>query len=114
MVGRHRRELVRARAALLGRRGARKPAWSAYRFPVHVRRPGGRLRVWGLPRPAADRSRPRVTVEFRRSGTTRWRRIARLRGDGRKGYVNASLRRPGDGRLRLRWKGLTSRSVPVR
>lgn len=98
--------------------GARKPAWSAYRFPIWVPRPtvprGRRLTVWGLPRPAANGSRPKVRVEFRRSGTRRWRRIATVRGDAHAGYVNASLRAPGTGRVRLRWSALTSRSVPVR
>jgi hypothetical protein len=98
--------------------GARKAAWSAYRFPIHIARPtvrrGQRLRVWGLPRPAADGSRPRVRVEFRRAGTKRWRRLRTVRGDAGKGYVSASLRAPGTGRVRLRWSGLVSRSVPVR
>jgi hypothetical protein len=99
-------------------RGARKPAWNAYRFPIHLARTtiprGQRLRVWGLPRPARDGSRPRVRVEFRRTGSTRWRRLGTVRGDRRKGYVTASLRAPGQGRVRLRWNGLVSRSVPVR
>jgi hypothetical protein len=98
--------------------GARKEAWAAYRFPIHVARPtlrrGQRLSVWGLPRPAADGSRPRVQVEFRRSGTRRWRRIGTVRGDRVKGYVSASLRAPGTGLVRLRWNRLTSRSVQVR
>lgn len=98
--------------------GARKQAWSAYRFPIHVNRPSirsnQRLAVWGLPRPAADRSRPRVRVEFRRTGAATWRRLATVRGDARKGYVTASLRAPGTGRVRLRWGELVSRSVAVR
>ena len=99
-------------------RGARKVAWSAYRFPIHIARPavpaGQRLRVWGVPRPARNGSRPRVRIEFRPRGQTRWRRLRTVRGDRAKGYVNASLRAPGTGRVRLRWRGLVSRSVPVR
>ena len=98
--------------------GARKQAWAAYRFPIHVRKPsvqrGRRLSIWGLPRPAADGSRPRVRVEFRRNGTTTWRKLMSVRGDARKGYVTASPRAPGTGRVRLRWAGLTSRSVAVK
>jgi hypothetical protein len=99
-------------------RGARKAAWSAYRFPIHIARPtvpaGRRLRVWGLPRPARNGSRPRVRIEFRPRGQARWRRLRTVRGDRGKGYVSASLRAPGTGRVRLRWNGLVSRSVPVR
>ena len=98
--------------------GAPKPAYAAYRFPIHVARPslrrGQRLRVWGLPRPAANGSRPVVEVQFRRRGTKRWRRIGRVTGDPSAGYVNASLRAPGTGAVRLAWNGLTSRSVNVR
>jgi hypothetical protein len=98
--------------------GARKEAWGAYRFPIHLNRQsiprGKRFTVWGLPRPAADGSRPRVRVEFRRTGAKSWRKLVSVRGDAQKGYVSASLRAPGTGRVRLRWAQLTSRSVAVK
>jgi hypothetical protein len=102
-------------SGLLTQAGQRKPAWAAYRFPVHVvRRSRGRITVWGIPRPAPDGSRPRVQVQFRRRGARRWRRVRTLTGDRTEGYVNGTLRAPGTGALRLAWNGLLSRSVQVR
>jgi hypothetical protein len=97
--------------------GRAKPALRAYGFPVHVPSPrvrrGQRIRVWGGPKGAPAGTRPAVQIQFRRQGTKRWRRIATRRADAR-GTVNATLRAPGTGALRLAWNGRTSRSVPVR
>jgi hypothetical protein len=98
--------------------GRAKPAYAAYRFPIHLPRRtfrrGQQMTVWGIPRAAPPRSRPSVQIQFRRAGTKRWRRIATRRGDATRGYLNVRLRAPGTGAVRLAWNGQTSRAVPIR
>jgi hypothetical protein len=94
--------------------GRAKPAHRGYRFPIHVVTRGRRMTVWGLARPAPPDSRPRYAIEFRRRGSRRWRRLAVRRGLGGPGYVEARLRIPASGAVRLRWERLTSRAVAVR
>ena len=91
--------------------GRAKPSLRGYRFPIHVA-PGrrGRVRVFGLARPAAGDARPRYAIEVRRGG--RWRRVATRRGRAGAGYLDARLRVRGE-RIRLRWERLTSRAVAV-
>ena len=97
--------------------GRRKPAYGAYRRPIHVvdrrLRRGQALTVWGLDRTVADGSRPRAQVQFRRRGSSRWRTVATARGDAGKGYVLRRLRAPGIGAVRLLWSGRASRPVTV-
>jgi hypothetical protein len=93
--------------------GKAKPSLRGYRFPIDVTRRGSRLTVWGLARPAAPGSRPQYAIEFRRRGSTRWRRIATARGGAGAGYVTKRLRAPGRGAVRLRWERLTSRAAAV-
>lgn len=98
--------------------GRRKPAYRAYRLPIHVpdrslhRRQ--RMTVWGLDRAAPDGARPTAQVQFRARGSKRWRRVATVRGEGVKGYVHRRVRAPGTGLVRLRWDRGTSRAVSVR
>jgi len=98
--------------------GARKPAYAAYRRPIHVPdralRRGQRMTVWGLDRAAADGARPLARIQFRRSGARRWRTIASVRGDARKGYAVRRLRAPGTGAVRLLWSSGASRAVAIR
>jgi hypothetical protein len=94
--------------------GKAKPALRGYRFPIHVARRGGRITVFGLARPAPNGSRPSYAIEFRRRGSSRWRRIATARGAAGAGYAAKTLRAPGAGAVRLRWERLTSRAVAVR
>lgn len=98
--------------------GRAKPAYRSYRLPVwipdrRVRR-GGRLRVWGLVRPAANGASPKVRIQFRRRGAKRWRTIATRQGSAARGYLYDSVTMPGTGRVRLRWGKVTSRAVGVR
>jgi hypothetical protein len=99
------------------RDGRAKPAYRAYQVPIHLPttrlRRGQRLRVWGGARAAETGTRPAIQVQFRRSGTKRWRRLVTLRGDRTRGYVNTTIRNPGAGSVRLSWNGRTSRTVAV-
>ena len=98
--------------------GRRKPAYAAYRRPIHVPdrslRRGQRLTVWGLDRAADDGARPVAQIQFRRSGSRRWRRIGSVRGDAGKGYAIRRLGAPGTGAVRLVWNGRASRAVTIR
>ena len=96
--------------------GSLKPAYAAYRIPLFVPvrtvRRGKRIRVWGAARPGGGGSQ--VDVEFRRKGSGDWRRVTTLTSRSSRGYVDAFLRAPGTGSLRLRFGGDVSREVAVK
>jgi hypothetical protein len=103
--------------------GKPKPSFAAYKLPVHLPRAsvrrGRTLRVWGLVRPARRiGKRQRVVVELRVGGRTRTLRTLTTR-PGR-GLVDARVRIPASGSLRLRWRDprsgrtVRSRAVDVR
>ncbi len=99
--------------------GAPKPALAEYRVPIYVapRRPRGRVvRVFGAFRPAADAAVP-ARIEFRGRGG--WRVLRRVSARAPRAYVNARVRVPGRGRVRLTYlapgatERVASRSVAV-
>ena len=107
---------------LITQDGVRKPSFAAYRLPIHVTpstvRKGGRVRVWGLVRPAATGTRARVHVQLRRRGSRAFRRVASVRTNAR-GFVDTRLRLRSSGHLRLTWRSpsgavLASRAAAVR
>jgi hypothetical protein len=104
--------------------GKRKPAYASYRLPVYlparaVRR-NRRLRVWGFVRLAPYGAAETVQVQLRRQHGRAFRTIATVPTDGRRGYVDARVRIPASGSLRLAWtrpgarQVIYSRSVGVR
>jgi hypothetical protein len=99
--------------------GSAKPAQAAYAFPLFLPAPnvrrGGRLHVWGLLRVAPNGQSHRVDVLFRARGAKgRFRRIARLRTQAARGYVDARVRVSGSGSIRLRWGAVRSRVAAFR
>ena len=97
--------------------GRKKPSYNSYRLPIwlprrHASR-GTRIRVWGLARTAANGSAPAIDIQFRRRGSRTWRRLATGRGSTDRGYLYSRIRMPGNGAIRLRSGGLSSRSVSV-
>jgi hypothetical protein len=101
--------------------GGPKPALAEYRVPVYVapQRPRGRtVRVFGAFRPAADDAQVPARIEFRSRGG--WRVLRELFARGPRAYVNARVRVPGRGRVRLSYlppgagERVASRSVLVR
>lgn len=96
--------------------GTDKPALSAYRLPIFLPartfRRGASVRVWGLVRAASGAQS--VTLEFRRAGRKGFARIATLRSDAARGYVDRRVRLPATGSVRLRWRDERSRAVSVR
>lgn len=86
--------------------GKRKPSFTAYQLVVHlpttrVRR-GGRLRVWGLVRPASRLGVQRVAVQLRR-GRGGFRTVKTVRTRSGRGVVDLRVRIPATGAVRLRW-----------
>jgi hypothetical protein len=89
--------------------GHKKPAFNAYRFPIHlprraVRR-GRTVRVWGLVRTAPNGQAQQVTVQFKRNGRGRkLRTIAVRQTEPTHGYLDTRVRVPGSGLIRLVWQ----------
>jgi hypothetical protein len=102
---------------LLFRNGKEKPAYQGYKLPIFLPdrriRAGARVRVWGLIRPATNGSAPEVKIQFRRTGSKRYRTLATRQASEARGYLYEKLRIPGSGRVRLAWDGQVSRSVMV-
>jgi hypothetical protein len=98
--------------------GGAKPAQAAYRFPLFLPAPrvprGGRLHVWGLLRAAPNGQPHNVDVLFRASGARRYQRIARVRTQAARGYVDARIRVRRSGLIRLRWAAVRSRAAAFR
>ncbi len=101
----------------------RKPAYYAYRLPIHIRnravRRGRRMAVWGFIRPGRNGVRQRVRIELRQDGRRRWRRLASVLTEPRRGYLEARVRPRRSGLVRLAWRSpggrvLHSRAVHIR
>jgi hypothetical protein len=109
---------VTFQSGLLTLKGDVKPSYAAFRLPVFLPVTSfegrERVRVWGLIRPAANGTTQRATVEFRSRSAKTWRRVRTLTAEKGRGYVDARVRLPGTGRVRLRWGDVTSRNVNVR
>jgi hypothetical protein len=96
--------------------GKKKPAYDAYTLPIHLPQTtqarGGRLRVWGLVRPARRlRSSQRVAIQLRANGRLRTLRTVRTRRAS--GVLDVRLRIPARGSLRLVWHRPGGKSVVV-
>jgi hypothetical protein len=99
--------------------GSAKPARAAYALPLCLPSPtirrGRRLHVWGLLRAAPNGRAHRVDVLFRARGSRgRFHRIAWLRSQAARGYVNGHVRVRRSGSIRLRWGGVRSRAAAFR
>jgi hypothetical protein len=88
--------------------GRAKPALAAYRLPLWV---SGR-NVWGRVRPASRVGAQTARIQWRAVGGRSWRTLAGVRTDA-SGFVQARVRAPRRGVLRLLWRHFTSRSAPV-
>ena len=109
--------------------GRPKPALGAYRLPIflpglegptRVAPPGIAVEVWGMLRPAPDRTTQRASVQWAPAGSGVFRVLARTITRDPSGLVDVTVRLPGSGRVRLAWtppgrgaSPLFSRLVPV-
>jgi hypothetical protein len=101
--------------------GSRKPAYTAYVTPIYVKqqavRRGRSVSVFGLLRGAKAGSTPKADVQFRAKGRKKWRALRTVRVSGLRHYLNAKVRVPSTGHLRLRWhngtRPVASRAVAI-
>jgi hypothetical protein len=85
-------------------RGRLKPAFGAYRVPIHVPRTfssSGRFRVWGLLRPGRRAGVRAAAVQFRALGSGGYATIATATASGPRGYVDRTVRVSQSGLIRL-------------
>jgi hypothetical protein len=101
--------------------GKRKPSYNAYITPLFVKQPrvgrGRPIGLFGLLRAAADGSAPRVALQWRPPGATRWRTRRTIRVAGPGHVFDARMTVPRSGFVRLRWvkgaKAFASRAARV-
>jgi hypothetical protein len=87
--------------------GTRKPAYRAFPNPLAVERYGPTDVLWGLIRPQAGVTE--VTIEVRRKGQRRWRRLKRLNTTTRGVYGLRATHREGQA-YRVRWTSTAGKS----
>lgn len=101
--------------------GKRKPGYAAYATPIYLTtrsvRRGRTTGVFGLLRGAKPGAVVAAQIQFRGKGRKKWRTLRTVNATGERNYLNARVRPPGNGSLRLRWvngsKALASRAAPV-
>lgn len=100
--------------------GRPKPAYSTYQMPIWIPttriRPGAKLQVWGQLRPATQLGPQLASIQWR-SARGQYASFAHVL-TNRRGYLNARLRPPGTGQIRIAWHPahgalLVSRSVSI-
>ena len=101
--------------------GKRKLSYTAYVTPIFVKqrtiRRGRSVGVFGLVRGAKAGTRPPVQMQWRPRGRKGWRTRRTVRVGGLRHYLNAQVRVPSSGHLRLRWRNgsrtVVSRSAAI-
>jgi hypothetical protein len=100
--------------------GSRKPSYKAYVTPFYVKqravRRGGSVGVFGILRGAKDGTTPSAQVQWRPSGSKRWRTLKTVKAAGVRHFLNTKVRVPASGKLRLRWidgRPTVSRSAAI-
>jgi hypothetical protein len=95
-------------SGLVTREGRRKDAFTSYQrsFDITPRlsRRGGRLRVFGQLRPAANGTALTATVEFRRRGSRSFKAVRTVTTRSPRNYLVAHVRARGSGFWRLAWR----------
>jgi hypothetical protein len=94
--------------------GRRKPAYRAFPNPLAVERYGATDVLWGLIRPQTGVTE--VTIEARRAGSSRWRRLRTLKTTTRGVYGLRATHRKGQA-YRVRWRSAAGRAYtgpPIR
>ncbi len=87
--------------------GKPKPSYAAYAVAIHLPSRQAsrtrRLKLWGIPRVAPDNVRQTVSVQIRGKQGTAYRTVGSLKTDGRRGYVNGTVKVTRPGAVRLLW-----------
>lgn len=92
--------------------GVAKPALSAYRLPIFlpdpVVRPGHRVLVWAMLRPAPRGTSQTAQIQWRSAAPgSAYRTVARGRTDSPSEVLVTEVRLPGAGTVRVRWRAPT-------
>ena len=83
--------------------GEAKPYLDDFRWPLHVARRGAGMRVFATSRPAPTGSPLTARIEFAPPGGP-WTRLRTVRVTNPRGYLDASVRPPGRGQIRVVWE----------
>jgi hypothetical protein len=88
--------------------GRPKPSLTAYRLPVFVPHPAlsrdHRVLVWAMLRDAPPGSPQSADIQWRASSQVPYRTLARVRTSARAEVLTPTVRVPGAGQLRVRWR----------
>ena len=87
--------------------GKPKPAYEAYKLPVHIAAgaPGTPVELWGFVRPGQDGAAQRIRIQHRAPGAAEWSTLAERDITDRKGYFVESIADPRPGSYRFQWLG---------
>ena len=88
--------------------GKAKPALTGFRLPLAALRTGSRVALWGLVRPASGRTQ--VTVEYRSSGSSSFKKLFTTTTDSR-GYFTRNTTFRSGRRYRLTWTQPDGRTI---
>jgi hypothetical protein len=104
--------------------GAVKPSLDSYRLPLWLPQPvlgpGHRVRVWAMLRAAPPHGHQRAQIQWRPGGgASAYRTLQTVTSSGSSQIVQAAVRMPGAGVIRIRWRAPSgqvqySRTAPVR
>jgi hypothetical protein len=104
--------------------GAVKPSLDSYRLPLWLPQPvlgpGHRVRVWAMLRAAPPHGHQRAQIQWRPGGgASAYRTLQTVTSSGSSQVVQAAVRMPGAGVIRVRWRAPSgqvqySRTAPVR
>jgi len=108
-------------SGLMTEQGKVKPALLAYTLPIFLPSrtvsKGRKLRVWGLVRPAANGTAPKVQLQLRTQRGT-FKKLKTVKATARRGYVDTTFVARRAGVVRLVWssgaKSIASRQVSFR
>lgn len=87
--------------------GRLKPAYEAYKLPVHIASgpPGTPVELWGLVRPGQNGVTQRVRIQHRAAGAAEWTTVRERDVTDRKGYFIEAIADPQPGSYRFQWIG---------
>ncbi len=85
--------------------GKKKPSYAAYRLPIWIphARHGSRVFIWGQLRPANHHQRQSAVLQYRASGSHRWKAVKTLQTTNSEGYLAVYEPIRSAGHVRLAW-----------
>lgn len=92
-----------------------KPAYRAFRLPIWVpdAKHGHAVTVWGQLRPSVYGGPRTGQLQFRRHGSSSWKKLATVKGQNSEAFFQVRVNIPSAGAIRLAWGGSHSRVVSI-